>query len=85
MEETASIEDCFRLYAAEEPITWYFLLKSVLDFTPAHRSRRKCIRCDENTLATKCIRLSRLPDVLVVHLKRFQVRRRSHQQRVYDL
>ena len=33
------------------------------------------MKCNENTSATKCIRLSRLPDILVVHLKRFQVAR----------
>ncbi|KAK9244946.1 hypothetical protein V1506DRAFT_539778 [Lipomyces tetrasporus] len=57
--KTVTLEQCFDLFVAEE----------ILD----HDDAWHCPQCKQQRKATKALRISRLPVILIIHLKRFKV------------
>ncbi|KAK9368297.1 hypothetical protein V1509DRAFT_623670 [Lipomyces kononenkoae] len=57
--KSVTLEQCFDLFVAEE----------VLD----HDDAWHCPQCKQQRKATKALRISRLPVILIIHLKRFKV------------
>ncbi|KAK9362435.1 hypothetical protein V1504DRAFT_431785 [Lipomyces starkeyi] len=57
--KNVTLEQCFDLFVAEE----------VLD----HDDAWHCPQCKQQRKATKALRISRLPVILIIHLKRFKV------------